>query len=808
MLAEVPIPNVQELQQDVIELLGEISDLMSRASTALSSDSVDNKYADFEKQIRNETSKVENLELRMAIVAPMKAGKSTIVNAVAGQDILPSRNSAMTTLPTEIIFDAGLDEPVLTLSAEVLSVFQDTLVSLREKINEQGLETVKERLAPYPHLQKMPKLIQKLTVGELIPDKSEGSKNIAHTLTSLNDIVRLCSILDPQSDPIQSLEDVPRIKTPFWSSLQNNDESKVQGKLVIVDTPGPNEAGENLRLKPVVAEQLAKSSIVLIVLDFTQLKNEAAEKVKQDVQRVIELRGKDNLYVLVNKVDQRRDGDMNPQQVEDFVAAEFGIGEAGDKNRVFEISARRAFTSANFLMESQQFPDAEVGELKTVRALAQEVFGIDWEEEGELEDATIGKLKHKAEILWKKSGFEPFLNGAIAALMKEAAPRCMASALNIARTHLVELQNDAKLRNNAVNEDAEKIQNEIAFLNNDLSNLEWCLNDLEDKIDSTKKSLQKELDKTLKELKFKAEKSIQDYFLNGVAERIKQADKPDFINILEKIDIEARKTLLSPIPVPNIISNIFPESVSRFIKYEVGLQGRNECVFKNKQEAEEFVNQLIREATQIVEPLLYKGVKDIEEKIKSSQKKLSVLLTDNTKDVIINASKRLSESFNLTLEIPPIVIGDTTTNFSAPTINTIQAKDNFDLLKAISNFFKQLFGFQEVKTNKNNYVVSLENTVNQFNHSIENKVEETNKNVSKYIDSSFKVRIAAFFNELRNYLQNYQSSLKQALEDQSLSLAEREEVRQKLESIISDTKKLSKSTKTKQKHTSDLIKKR
>ncbi|MEM7713672.1 MAG: hypothetical protein AAF349_08880 [Cyanobacteria bacterium P01_A01_bin.68] len=48
MFAEVT-PNVQDLQQDVIELLEEISDLMNRASEALSSDSVDNKYRDFEK---------------------------------------------------------------------------------------------------------------------------------------------------------------------------------------------------------------------------------------------------------------------------------------------------------------------------------------------------------------------------------------------------------------------------------------------------------------------------------------------------------------------------------------------------------------------------------------------------------------------------------------------------------------------------------------------------------------------------------------------------------------------------------------
>lgn len=214
-----------------------------------------------------------------------------------------------------------------------------------------GLEKAQEKLAQYPHLQIMPKLIQEALV-ESVPHESEGRKNIALTLTSLNDIVRLCSILYPSVDPLQSLTEVPRIRTPFWLS-QTNQQSETLGKLVIVDTPGPNEAGENLRLQTVVSEQLRKSSMVLIVLDFTQLKNEAAEKVKQDVQRVIDLRGKESLYVLINKVDQRRDGDMKPEQVQQFVAAEFGIGEVGNINRVFEISARRAFTSANFLMELQ-----------------------------------------------------------------------------------------------------------------------------------------------------------------------------------------------------------------------------------------------------------------------------------------------------------------------------------------------------------------------------------------------------------------------------------------------------------------------
>lgn len=59
----------------------------------------------------------------MAIVAPMKAGKSTIINAIVGQEILPSRSTAMTTLPTKVVFNSKLTEPTLTLSDEILSVF-------------------------------------------------------------------------------------------------------------------------------------------------------------------------------------------------------------------------------------------------------------------------------------------------------------------------------------------------------------------------------------------------------------------------------------------------------------------------------------------------------------------------------------------------------------------------------------------------------------------------------------------------------------------------------------------------------------
>jgi GTPase SAR1 family protein len=699
-------PNVQELQSDVIDLLEQISLLMNRASTALSSDVASQEYAKFEQQVKQEVEKVKNLELRMAIVAPMKAGKSTITNAIIGQDILPSRNSAMTTLPTEIIFAAGLQEPILTLSPEIVTVFQETLLALRKQINEMGLEKAQEKLAQYPHLQVMPKLIQKALV-ESVPHKSEGRKNIALTLTSLNDIVRLCSILYPSIDPLQSLTEVPRIRTPFWLS-QTNQQSDTLGKLVIVDTPGPNEAGENLRLQAVVAEQLRKSSMVLIVLDFTQLKNEAAEKVKKDVERVIELRGKESLYVLINKVDQRRDGDMKPEQVQQFVAAEFGIGEISDINRVFEISARRAFTSANFLMELQQNPDLEVSKLKTSRSLAQEVFGIDWEEE--LEETTVEDLKNKANRLWKKSGFDPFLNGAINNLMAEAAPRCILSALKITRSRLMELNKAVQLRNSAVNQDANKIQNEIEFLSSDLSQLEWCLIDLEEQVEKIKKSLSKKLDTTLKKLKQDTEKSIQHYVLNGFAKRIEQINNSSSLkNTFEKMDIAARRLFLTPIPLPDEITSIFPESLSRLLKYDFVLGGRNEFEFTTKQEAEDFAAQLVLEAKQIVEGLLYKTIKEIQDDITNVQKDLIILLKQETKGVIENACTRLNQAFAIELELPPLLLEDMEANFGNITDYTIEQQEPFNVVKAVVSFFKKLFNNNYTEQKKNKYIVSLEN---------------------------------------------------------------------------------------------------
>jgi GTPase SAR1 family protein len=497
-------PGIQSLQQGVISLLKNIEELMGRASRSLSGDESGAKYLRFQEEVGSARFNVTELELVLAIVAPMKAGKSTIINAIVGQYLLPSRASAMTTLPTRIVLCADKTEPILEIEIDIL---QKTLSGLRQRIQEIGIDEAKARMAKRPHLHE---LLEKIEIDCSISSKTTGLEAIKQSLTDLNDIVRICSVLEPSIDPLrQSGFTMPQIQTPFWQATDNN-QSKFLGNLVIVDTPGPNEAGQNLRLSAVVDEQLRISSMILIVLDFTQLNNQAAAEIKRQIAPMIQSLGKKKLYVLVNKVDQRTAKDpMTSEMVQQFILADLGLGEPRDAERVFEVSARQAFCAARFLSELRHFPDIKKEDMKTAKDLGEQAFGLDWEEE--FEEASLEDLQSKAQRLWKKSGFEPFLTKAINVLMESAAPLCIGSALDLSRSRLEELRNCTQLRGSAIDQDAKKLSAEIVALQEDLNCLEACRQTIQD-VDDIKKKLKDVLDNLLRKLKIEAEVTLGDYF--------------------------------------------------------------------------------------------------------------------------------------------------------------------------------------------------------------------------------------------------------------------------------------------------------
>ncbi|HDX6754006.1 TPA: DUF932 domain-containing protein [Escherichia coli] len=80
----------------------------------------------------------------LAVVGTMKAGKSTTINAIVGQEILPNRNRPMTSVPTLIRHVPGKTEPVLHL--EHIQPVRNLLITLQEKLATPAGQQVAQTL--------------------------------------------------------------------------------------------------------------------------------------------------------------------------------------------------------------------------------------------------------------------------------------------------------------------------------------------------------------------------------------------------------------------------------------------------------------------------------------------------------------------------------------------------------------------------------------------------------------------------------------------------------------------------------------
>ncbi len=776
-------PKIENLQQEVIDLLADICTLVDETKDSLVNNESNSKYTRFKEQCSAASKNVADLQLRMSIVAPMKAGKSTIINAIAGQELLPSCATAMTTLPTEIAFSTEIQEPILTIPQTVIQIFGEIYQDIKQQLNKFGIESLQDKLARYPHLTNI--LVEVRKAKNIhFENKIEGRIAINQTLNRLNHLIRLYSVIEPLKDPLSKFTEVPQIITPFLG-ISGTSQARTFGNLVIVDTPGPNEAGEGLKLTAVVEEQLRNSSAILIVLDYTQLNNEAAETVKQQVKPLLELIGKDNLYVIVNKIDQRRKGDMTTEQVKNFVAADLELSHDHISDRVFEVSAIRAFAATQFLLEVQQNPKIKLLEIKSLETIAQEVFGIDWDEE--IEDITVKFLAQKALKLWKKSGFAPFLEKAIASLMETAAPRCLLSALNLSRYRLLELKDDISLRSNAINQDVAKIQEEVAALEKDLAYLDSCRNNLQ-QIEEIKNRLQYNLEIILINLKNQARITIEDYFTTAEYEQG---------NAVKKADIKARALLLTNLGD----FELFPKWISDKLKDNLENTTSGIIPFKTEQQAESFTKKTLFWAKSRFEALILLTRKDIEIEISQTNHNLIEFLTKETQPIIERTKGRLQANFDISLELP---LPDLNIEESISLDNNKIIKTNSHLTEG--DFEEKIvkkrawyywFGvipfyttetYQKPYKKENYYTVSLEELVDSINLSSDNFVENIKIKIVEHFEGNLQEQVDLFFSKLDNYLNGYLENLQQAQADHLLSLEKREELISNLDKLAPETK--------------------
>ena len=363
--------------------------------------------------LENERSKLENLDMVLAVVGTMKAGKSTTINAIVGAEVLPNRNRPMTALPTLIRHTPGQTQPRLTL--EKVQPLTDLLARLRPALAQAAPGTLKKLESN----ADMAELLAQIRSQRPFETRCEGVDQIFHLLKSLNDLVRLCSKLKHAFpfDEYATVDALPVIEVEF-SHLKNATDSP--GRFTLLDTPGPNEEDdqkekyEQPHLKRMLRDQLRKASAVLAVFDYTQLKSEADADVRRELKDIAKIFD-GRMYALVNKFDQKTKNSDDGETVKKIVSSELMDGLIAESH-VFPVSSFQGYLANHARHQLALHGKIDPNE-PWVEDFASRVFGQSWEDN--IDDPA--KVKKEADELWERSGFPAPLEEVIVVAHQNAA---------------------------------------------------------------------------------------------------------------------------------------------------------------------------------------------------------------------------------------------------------------------------------------------------------------------------------------------------------------------------------------------------
>ncbi|WP_341645300.1 dynamin family protein [Thauera sp. SDU_THAU2] len=449
-----------------------------------------------------ETHKLEHLEMVLAVVGTMKAGKSTSINAIVGAEVLPNRNRAMTTLPTLIRHTPGVLRPRLIF--EKVEPLNKLLVVLGKAVKSKSASP--EILTKLQGDEDMVKLLDQIQQETVFVAQQEGEKEIFHFLKSLNDLVRLCSELEvdfPFSE-YATVDAMPVIEVEF-SHLKNMPVT--QGRLTLLDTPGPNEAGQQ-HLRHMLKDQLKKSSAVLAVLDYTQLKSDADAQVRENLMEVSDT-AKGRMYALVNKFDQKDRNSDDEVTVKRCVAQTLMKGAIAEEH-VFPVSSSLGYLASrarNEIERNGRLPNHE----SWVSDFGKKVFGQRWEKF--IDDPK--EAKEGADEIWLESGFARPLEQVIVEAHQNAALEALRSAASKLAGYAKDTGDFFKANAGALKRSAADLQTNIDNLHQDIEKISRIENAIEKTLEDALKNVQNRVKGAAEGVRKEVSGTLEDYFREG-----------------------------------------------------------------------------------------------------------------------------------------------------------------------------------------------------------------------------------------------------------------------------------------------------
>ncbi|MFI6979208.1 dynamin family protein [Embleya sp. NPDC050154] len=732
------------LHQDVLEFFARVESLLAQADPHLE-DTKNRKKAtqaliDLVTEAR---TSVQNLELRMAIIAPMKAGKSTIVNSLVGYDLVPSRAAAMTTLPTEIVLSQPDDRlrPTLQIDPRDHELFREAIRRIADELAPDSADPgYRDRMTGrYPYLADFLRQIQDDWLARWNRTTFTGLDDIRGALTAFNDLTRLAAGLRNPVHLADRLHAVPRIVASHrWAPT---DDTTAFGHLVLVDTPGPDEANSGLRLSDVLRQQLDKCSVILVVLDFTKLNSTAATTIKDTMEPALAVIRRDQLFAVVNKVDQRRQGDMKRDELRRFVIDDLRLVDGDASDRVFELVAIRALQAVRCLDEVEAAEATRPGSFQprsgpATRALYELIYTIEAEEE--LGEATTESVRRLAEKARSRSGLDDFLRQAIATLRTQAGSRVMQNALRRTVAGIVGLANEVQLRRGALKSSREAVATEIELLDNDLRRIGEIREELDSNTDVADQ-LRSDVDKILRGTRGRSLRAIRD---------IEVTDKP--------AGIAGEARLISQALRPN-------QQVPAVDAVE----------FDTVEDAQAFLSLLTRPVIESIDEALKAAqstaARTFVERINSEVDRHGARL----QPVLEEAHRRLRTQFRITLDVPPAELSDDTEDWAAIPLRSEQRTIEILVEKTLRRrvWYKVWIGwgtFREQhreEQQKSFHRIGLDDVRERMIGDLDRKIEAMREEFHAYLTSELSRHVENYYAQLRRYLQRYRDALAESLKD-------------------------------------------
>lgn len=721
---------VTHLQRETLDVLQASSSLIAKVESVLKSG-----YTKDKEIIDNEVRKVAKAELSISIIAPMKAGKSTVINAISGMKLLPSHNKGMTSLPTEIELVLGVDHPSLSVPNEAKSVLEKLILNLKKQIIQKGSKRVENELQEYSYLLG---LAHDLQAGkwDTLPTKVNGTDSISRFLTGINHIVRMCLLMEVEVDDILSLREYPRITAPFipFSNIPSSDSI---GKLVLIDTPGADEGSSNEKIQQmlkkilydVMSRQLEQSSLVLTIVDYTVPNNAAAIDTLNAVRKMVANRGAENIYVLCNKYDARKGDEQDEAQIKKDVGKKFEGTDFNAEKQVFCVSGLYALAAREFYKEYQRNKEGLSKGSPIMRSLFEAQFGAGTRTDRQLERATIESAKDLADDLWEDSLFSKFLAPVIEGLIPNALGLSINSALKVCRSKLSHISDQIKLQRSGLDKEADELNLMVSSLQAQLENL-----------DKERSSLNRVTTLT-EQLRRSAQAILSTAF------RYKE--------------------------LPGEIKQIFSGSATAYTD-EMSKDEFNSW----KAKIEEIAERKIQNA-------IDSSLSEISKQVDYTMADIRRFLEENTEPIVRKIKYDLEKAFSV--DLSPLrldlkVSGISTSRYISFDYET--EKNSF--LKKTAQFFFS----DRVWWTDETYTVSRSKFERQFSTKMEDNRQSIERAVDAFINKDIKEAINQYFGQIDGYLESYRNGLKKSLENQKLSSSEKKELASQLDTLSPDMAKL------------------